>query len=64
MKILKILLYIVLGALILAQLFTIVKKLGNPDAFDFGFIVGKLLLIGLFLLLGKIAIRVINQKMN
>lgn len=64
MKILKLLLYLVIGGLILAQLFLIVKKIGNPDAYDFGFIVGKVLLIVLFLVLGKIAIKAINQRKN
>ncbi|MEM9820698.1 MAG: hypothetical protein AAF985_06480 [Bacteroidota bacterium] len=64
MKVAKILLWMVLLGLIATQLMALIQKVGNSDIFSYGFIVGKLLLIGLLIIIGKIATNAIDRKTN
>lgn len=64
MKIMKVIIWIVLSGLILTQLLALIEKIGNASAYNLGFVIGKLLLIGVFLIIGKIATRAVNQRFN
>jgi len=57
----KIILYILVSSLIVFQLLSIFKTIGNSDPYSFGFIIGKLIIIGFTLIIAKIISRFIDQ---
>ena len=62
MRILKILVYILAIALILSQLVAIVGKVGASESYDYGFIVGKVIVVVVVLMMLKWISKYLDKK--
>lgn len=64
MKVGKILLYVLIIGAIASQLYAILMKTNLSDEFTVGFITGKVIIILIVLIIGRFAIKAMNQRIS
>ena len=64
MRILKILVYVLFAGLILSQLLLLIRRLGITVPYDYGFILGKIIVICVALIVLRVITKYIDKQLD
>jgi uncharacterized protein YebE (UPF0316 family) len=64
MRILKILVYVLFAGLILSQLLLLIRRLGITVSYDYGFILGKIIVICVALIVLRVITKYIDKQLD